>query len=310
MPVIQPIADYHDICGEGPLWDSREQSLYWTDLARRRFYCYRWAERRAELVSEQLQVSGYAFNEAGGFVVTNIEGIWLWDAVSEPALLAREADGQRCLMNDCVADPEGRVFSGSYYRNRQSGEFERVGCLFRVDTDGSVHVVDEGFCLSNGLGFSPDCSTMYYVDSADRRIYAWDYRRSDGSIRNRRVLVQVPLDEGIPDGMTVDSEGHIWCAQWFGGCVVRYDPDGKLERRIETPASQTSSVTFGGPDYTDMFVTSAAELDSIILAPTGYDPSKHFMGGPVYHLEPGAQGREEYRAKVSISASRKASRNA
>jgi D-xylonolactonase len=175
-----------------------------------------------------------------------------------------------------------------------------------VDNDGSVHVVDEGFRLSNGLGFAPDCGTMYYVDSADRRIYAWDYRREDGSIRNRRVLVQVPLEEGFPDGMTVDAAGYIWCAHWFGGCIIRYDPDGKVERRIETPPSQISSVTFGGPDFTDMFVTSAALADSLYLAPPGYNVSEHFMGGPVYRFKPGFQGREEYRANVALQTSRNA----
>ena len=299
MDEIRVLADYGDQCGEGPLWESREQALYWTDLSRRRFYRYRWSERRAEIVSERLQVSGFAFNEPGGLVVTNVEGIWLWDMASDPVPLAKEVDGHRCMMNDCVADPEGRLFSGSYRRNPQTASFDPGGgCLFRVDTDGSVHIVDEGFTLSNGLGFSPDSRTMYYVDSGDRRIYAWDYRRSDGDVRNRRVFVQVPKTEGVPDGMTVDAEGFVWCAQWFGGCVVRYDPDGKVERRIEIPASQSSSVTFGGPDFTDMFMTSAAKLDSLPLAPTGYNPSGLFIGGPIYHLRPGVQGRDEYRARV------------
>jgi sugar lactone lactonase YvrE len=250
-------------------------------------------------VSESLQVSGYAFNEPGGFLIANITGLWLWDTKSEPTLLAQKVDGHKCIMNDCIADPEGRVYSGSYYQDA-SGEFQPgVGCLFRIDTDGSVHIADEGFQLSNGLGFSPDCRTLYFVDSAVHRIYSYDWQRADGSLSNRRVFVQVPRSDGIPDGLTVDAEGFVWCAHWFGGCVIRYDPDGKLERRIEIPAFQTSSVTFGGPDFTDMFVTSAAETDSLSLAPSGYDPGRGYVGGPVYHLKPGIQGREEYHAKIS-----------
>ena len=295
---IRPIADYGDICGEGPLWNAHQQALYWTDLARKRFYRYDWRARRHEIVSEAMQVSGYAFNRAGGLLVTNVEGIWLWDTKSPPRLLAREADGHRCCMNDCVADPEGRVYSGTYYRD-PAGEFKPgAGCLMRVDNDGSVHVVDDGFQLSNGLGFSPDLRTLYYVDSAQRFIYAYDCRRSDGALSNRRVLVHVPMTEGIPDGLTVDDEGFLWCAHWFGGCVIRYDPDGKIERRIEMPAAQTSSVTFGGPEFRDMFVTSAAVTDSLSIAPTGYDPTGRFIGGPVYHLVPGFKGREEFAANV------------
>jgi len=299
---IETIADYGDLCGEGPLWSTAEQALFWTDLARKRFYRWDPASRQSEIVSESLQVSGFAFNRRGGLVVTNIEGIWLWDMKSAPVLLAQEVDGHRCCMNDCIADPEGRVYSGTYYKNPQTGNFDRAGCLMRVDTDGSVHIVDDGFRLSNGLGFSTDLSTLYYVDSADRIIYAFDWRRSDGALHNRRVFVRVPADEGFPDGLTVDADNFVWCAHWFGGCVIRYDPAGKIERRIDVPASQASSVTFGGPELTDMFVTSAAFLDSLCIAPTGYDPSKHFIGGPVYRLRPGFQGREEYRANVGSNA--------
>jgi sugar lactone lactonase YvrE len=305
MQQIEAIADYGDLCGEGPLWDAREQALYWTDLARRRFYRYKWSDRRPEIVSENMQVSSYAFNQPGGFVVTNISGIWLWDTKSQPTLLAREVDGHKCTMNDSIADLEGRVYSGSYYRNA-SGEFDPgVGCLFRIDSDASVHIVDEGFQLSNGLGFSPDCSTLYFVDSAVRRIYAYDWQRSNGTLRNRRVLVQVPSSEGIPDGLTVDADGFLWCAHWFGGCVIRYDPDGKIERRIHFPALQTSSVTFGGPDFSDMFVTSAAKTDSLSIAPPGYDPAGGYVGGPVYHMKTDIQGREEYRANISKQGSGK-----
>jgi sugar lactone lactonase YvrE len=299
MQQFEVIADYQDLCGEGPLWNQDEQALYWTDIARRRFYRYIWPDRRSEIVSERMQVSSYAFNEPGGFVVTNLTGIWLWDGKSEPALLANEVDGHKCIMNDGIADPEGRVYSGSYLRNEQGEFVEGMGCLFCVDNDGSVRIVDEGFQLSNGLGFSPDLRTLYFVDSAMHRIYSYDWQRADGSLRNRRILVQVPVSEGIPDGLTVDAEGFIWCAHWFGGCVIRYDPDGKIERRLEVPALQSSSVTFGGPDFLDVFVTSAAKTDSLSLAPPGYDPASGYVGGPVYHLKGDIQGREEYRANIS-----------
>lgn len=296
---IDVIADYGDLCGEGPLWNSADLALFWTDLARKRFYRWDSASRRSEIVSEALQVSGFAFNRPGGLLVTNVEGIWLWDPrAAAPVLLAQEVDGHRCCMNDCVADPEGRVYSGTYYRNPETGNFDRAGCLMRIDVDGSVHIMDDGFRLSNGLGFSPDLRTLYYVDSADRIIYAFDWRRSDGALHNRRIFVRVPSDEGFPDGLTVDVEGFVWCAHWFSGAVLRYDPSGKVERRVEVPASQASSVTFGGRDFTDMFVTSAAFLDSLCIAPTGYDAAAHFIGGPVYRLQPGVQGREEFRANV------------
>jgi sugar lactone lactonase YvrE len=300
---VRVIADYGDLCGEGPLWNAQEQALYWTDLARTRLYRFDWEAQQHRVFSETMQVSGYAFNRAGGIVVTNISGIWLWNPPAEPVLLAGEAEGHRCCMNDCVADPEGRVYSGTYYKNQETGIFEKgAGCLMRIDNDGSVHVADDGFCLSNGLAFSPDLRTLFYVDSAERVIYAFDYRRSDGALSNRRVFVRVPREEGFPDGITVDAQGFLWCAHWFGDALIRYDPDGMVERRIAMPASQVSSVTFGGPDFTDLFVTSAGLLDSTYLAPTGYDAAKHVTGGPVYHLQAGVQGREEFRANIARRA--------
>jgi D-xylonolactonase len=294
---MEVIADYGDLCGECPIWDNRDQVLYWTDITGQRFYRYLWQERRHELVRQGFELAGFALRESGGFVVTNSTGFWLWDEKGSPRLLADEAEGRRCVLNDCIADPEGRVYSGSCFYDPNRSDYE-LGCLFRADTDGSVHVVDEGIQLSNGLGFSPDYQTLYLSDSAARLIFAYDYNRQEGTLRNRRVFVKVPSEEGVPDGLTVDAEGFVWCAHWFGGCVIRYDPDGRIERRIVTPASQTSCLTFGGPDCTDIFITSAGLSDSLPLAPPGYDPGAVYTGGKLFHLNLGIRGRPENRART------------
>lgn len=158
--------------------------------------------------------------------------------------------------------------------------------------------MEEGIGLSNGLGFSPDCGTLYYTDSVARIIYSYDYHRADGSVRNRREFIRLSTTEGIPDGMTVDSEGFVWSAHWFGGCIVRYDPDGKEQRRIHLPATQTSSLTFGGPDLTDIFVTSAHLTDALSLAPALYRPESSNRGGQMYRMNLGIRGKEEYKAKI------------
>src|SRR3954464_3406464 len=103
---IKVVADYGDLCGEGPLWDDKKQTLYWTDIDGRKFYRYLWSECRHELVHEGFQVNGLSMQESGGFVVTNSSGIWLWDSKAKPTLLASEVDGKECVMNDCIADPE------------------------------------------------------------------------------------------------------------------------------------------------------------------------------------------------------------
>ncbi|MCU1274833.1 MAG: hypothetical protein JWO48_2264, partial [Bryobacterales bacterium] len=197
-----------------------------------------------------------------------------------------------------VSDPAGRLFAGSVFYD-PAKEYE-LGQLMSLDVNGKVTNVDEGFHISNGLAFSTNYSALYFADSAGRRIYAYDYDSSTGNLRNRRVLVEVPRDEGLPDGLTVDAEGFLWSAQWYGSCVVRYDPDGKVERRIKTPAKQTSSVTFGGDGFTDIFITSAGRSEPMPVMPPGYDPVNGFFGGPLYHVNVGIVGRPECKTDISI----------
>jgi sugar lactone lactonase YvrE len=295
-PAIEVVADYGDLCGEGPLWDDQKQILYWTDIDGKKFYRFLWSEGRHELVHDGFQVNGCCMQQSGGFVVTNSRGVWLWRPQTEPILLASEADGQECVLNDCIADPEGRVYSGSYHFN--SAGAAAPSFLFRLDTDGSVHVVDEGIQFSNGLAFSPDCSTLYFSDSVARCIYRYEWHRNTGNLSNRRVFVRIPREEGFPDGLTVDSEGFLWCAHWFGGCITRYDSDGKRERRVALPAAQTSSLAFAGPDLDVIFVTSASLNNLLEIAPSGYDPNKVFVGGRLYKIRADVQGRKEYRSRI------------
>ncbi len=296
MAQLTVIADYGDLCGENPLWDPNSNTLYWTDAIGKRFYRCEWPGRRHELMHAGLEIYGAAMNEPGGFIVTNSSGIWRWDGRDGVKPIASELDGTPLRLNDCIADPAGRLFSGTVFYDPEK-EYP-LGKLIRLDTDGSVHIVDEGFHLSNGLAFSPDQTQLYFTDCAARRIYVYDYSKKTGDVKNRKLLIQVPDTEGLPDGLTVDADGFLWSAQWYGSRVVRYDPDGKEERRIETPAKQTSSIMFGGPDLTDIFVTSAKHPESMPIMPPGYDPFSGNVGGQLYHINLGIRGRAEYHTNI------------
>jgi D-xylonolactonase len=298
--LIQVIADYNDLCGEGPVWDDRNQILYWTDIDGKKFYRYLWNEQRHELVDTGFQVNGYAMQEGGGFVVTNSQGAWLWSPESKPILLASHVDGKDCTLNDCVADPEGRVYSGSYHHNPAGNALPSF--LFCIDTDGSVRIVDEGIKFSNGLAFSPDSRTLYFSDTVARCIYAYDWQRGSGKLANRRIFVQLPREEGFPDGLAVDADGFLWCAHWFGGCISRYDPDGKRERIVRLPAAQTSSLAFGGPELDVIFVTSASLSNMLDMAPPGYDPDKVYVGGRLYQMKADVRGKNEFRSRIKMRA--------
>jgi D-xylonolactonase len=170
------------------------------------------------------------------------------------------------------------------------------GKLFHVAPDGAVKIVDDRIELANGLGFSPDGRTLYFADSAARTIWAYDVNPRVASLSKKRVFVRVGDDEGIPDGLTVDAAGYVYSAQWYGGQVIRYDPDGTVERRIEMPVTQVSSVALGGPDFCDLYITTAGEHWNSPLAPGGYSYDAD-AGGGLYRVRVETPGVAEHMAK-------------
>jgi D-xylonolactonase len=294
---VDVIADFGDLCGECPIWHADEAVLYWTDCGGRKFYRYQSANGKSELIHHGLEINGFRRIEGGGFVLTNNSGIWLWPgAGSEPEELVVEVSGAACRMNDCVADEAGRLLACSWFYD--GSESYALGKLLQVGLDRSLTILDEGFHLANGLAFSPCGKKLYVTDSALRRIYEYDYAPAAGSVHNRSVLVKVPDEEGLPDGLKVDSEGFLWSAQWYGSCIVRYDPGGKVERRIPVPAKQVSSLTFGDADLTTLFITTAGQSEVMPLMPAGYDPYAGHFGGPVYAVKQEIKGLPDLAARI------------
>lgn len=295
-PEITCAAASGDLCGECPVWDPIENCIYWTDCTGLKFQRFDWTTERHEILKTGVEIYGFRRNRPGGFVVTNTAGVWLWDGHGELELVANEADGSRLQLNDCTADSAGRLLTGSFFYD-PSRKYD-PGKLIRVNADGTTAVLDEGFHLSNGIGFSPDERALYFTDSVARCIYAYDYDISTGWAHNRRVLIRVPSSEGIPDGLAVDAAGFIWSAQWYGACIVRYDPDGREERRISMPAKQTSSVAFGGPELMDLFITSAAKSEAMPIMPPDYDPDSGFFGGPLFRVRAEVRGHAQPMADI------------
>ena len=175
----------------------------------------------------------------------------------DPELLAAvEASDPSTRFNDGEIDPGGRLWAGTM---GWEGEPER-GTLYRLDADGSVHSMIEGVSISNGLGWSPDGRTMYYVDTPTMRIDRFDFDPATGDIENRRPFVTIRTGGGRPDGIAVDAEGAVWVATWPGFGVHRYLPDGTLDAVMPLPVSNVSSIELGGPDLPDAFITTAWEL--------------------------------------------------
>jgi sugar lactone lactonase YvrE len=298
MSEVAIVADYDDLCGECPVWNAGSRLLEWIDCTGGKFLQLQWPSKESAIKSSGVAINGFRRNRPGGYVVTNSQGVWLWDGAEKFSSVVSEVDGRPCQVNDCVADSAGRFITATYYYD-PTGEYS-LGNLISVSTDGTASVLDEGFHLANGLGFSPDEGTLYFADSVARRIYSYHYDVRTGTVRNRRVLVEVSREEGLPDGLAVDAEDCIWSAQWYGGCIVRYDPDGKLMQRVQVPAKQTSSLAFGGPDLADIFVTSAAQSEAMPVMPPGYDPKSGNFGGALYHINLGIAGQLQHPANIQL----------
>ena len=170
--------------------------------------------------------------------------------------------------------------------------------LYRLDSDGSLHTMEGGLTIANGMGWSPDGKTMYLTDTRRHLIYAYDFDGATGSISNRRNFVQVPVDDGFPDGLTVDSKGFVWSARWAGSCIVRYDPDGKLERKVELPASHVTCCAFGGPDLTDLYITTAWNEMS------DEEHAREPLAGDLFRLRTGIKGVAQPKFQYSASLQR------
>jgi D-xylonolactonase len=280
------IADYHCVCGEGPLWHPFEKRVYWTDIDTGRMFWFDPATGHHEQCYEGEQVGGFTVQADGALLLFMARGaVSVWRDGHLSPVMEEIPDERETRFNDVIADPRGRVFCGTM------PTAERLGRLYRLDPDGSLHRLLEGIACSNGMGFTPDRKQMYYTDSERYEIYRFEYDEETGGICNRRVFATNPPEEGLPDGMTVDAEGHVWSARWDGGCVVRYAPDGSEERRIAFPARKVSSITFGGEHCRDIYVTTAG----------GDNKAQEGAGaGALFRVRAGVQGVPEFLSRVAL----------
>lgn len=286
------IADYDCVTGEGPLWHAREQRLYWLDIPKGRIFRYDPRTGEHAPVYEGEVVGGFTVQADGALLLFMARGaVRLW---REGALttVIEEIPGERDgRFNDVVADPRGRVFCGTMATDSHPSR------LYRLDIDGTLTTVFDDLGLSNGMGFTPDRTRMYHADTRKQHIQVYDYDEATGGLNNGRVFAAVKNSEtdGRPDGLTVDAEGYVWSARWGGGCVIRYAPDGTEERRIAFPAAKVSSVTFGGADYAEMYVTTAG----------GDNKAENGPGaGALFRVQPGVRGVPDFLSRIASPVSR------
>jgi sugar lactone lactonase YvrE len=264
--------DSRDILGEGPVWDGAGGRLIWSDnivgtiREARPSETGEWREVRQWKPARSL---GAAIpRAAGGLIVAAGTELLALSESGACSVFARiNADGARVQLNDARCDSKGRLWVGTLAPDFSQG----LGALYRVDPDGAVTTMLESVSISNGLDWSPDESTFYFIDSGKNSVDAFDFDGDSGSISRRRTVITFSKGEGVADGMTVDSEGCLWVAVFGSGEVRRFAPDGVLRARVAISAPGVTSCAFGGPDGGDLFITSGSiRLPDAALAKVGF----------------------------------------
>ena len=287
MTDVSCVLDVRAELGECPVWSSEERRLYWANINGHTVNRFDPATGGNEVCQLPEQVGSFVLREQGGLLVALRSGFHLLDfdtAVLTP-IVDPEADKPDNRFNDGRCGPGGRFWAGTM-RDPQDPA-QRTGALYCLDTDLSWRVMVPDIGVSNGLAFSPDGDTMYYADTRQETIWAFDFQAEDGTLGNRRVFATTHDLPGRPDGGCVDAEGFYWSANVDGWQMVRFAPDGSVDRTVKLPVQKPTMPAFGGDNLEIMYITSIGSGGSTPLQPG--QP----QAGSIFAWDPGVRGLPE-----------------
>jgi sugar lactone lactonase YvrE len=267
--------------GESPVWDAKTQTLYWIDVLERRVY----AGAKAILQLDSY-IGCVAPRKDGGLVIAQRSGLWALAANMKKLskLASPQGEPSNNRFNDGKCDPRGRLLAGTM----DHGEKEDSGALYSLSPAGKLRRLLKHVRISNGLAWSPDGKTLYFVDTPTRQVMAFDYDLAAGRIANARVIIHFDKSFGWPDGMTSDTDGNLWIAMWGGGRVSQWKPDGTLLAQFGVAARNVTSCTFGGAGMNELFITTA------LVGMDAAGMRKFPQAGGVFRMETDVTGLPSY----------------
>jgi len=273
--------------GEGAIWNYETNELYWVDIEGKSFNMFdpKTKKNRSFLTASQIgTVVPINKKEA---LIALIDGIYTINLeTGHTTIFAEMADVLTgCRLNDGKCDPAGRLWVGSMHWEQETGKAK----LFSIQNDGTITTKIDSVTISNGIVWTKDKKTMYYIDTPTSQIKAYDYDNATGTISNERVAVEISKDLGFPDGMTIDDEDMVWVGMWNGNAVIRFNPiTGQLLQKIEVPAHNITSCAFGGNNLETLFITSA-KIDM-----TQEEQNKYPLAGSIFKVNPGVKGVKSF----------------
>jgi len=245
--------------GEGPVWDHAAQLLWWVDIVGGSLHSYQPDSGEARSYDLGQEVGTVVPRASGGVMLALRDGFASFDPERGQLAMVHDPEAESGVdnrFNDGKCDPAGRFWAGTM---SNKGE-RKAGTLWRLDADGSCHAMIEQVSISNGLCWDEDRGIFYYIDTPTYQVIAYDFDHDSGAIGNPRVAIEVPREEGGPDGMAIDAEGMLWIAHWGGHQVLRWNPDsGAITVRVRVPVAHTSACAFGGPELDRLFITTAGQ---------------------------------------------------
>lgn len=283
------VVDGKNSLGEGPVWDDKLQELFWVDINGQKLLRYNPATGHT---------AEYGFDKKIGFAVPSGNHTWVLGLedgfyrfnteTGSCSFIVHTGDwnlGNR--LNDGKCDPAGRIWCGTI-----SGKGQTDGYLYVLESGGKLDVRLSGVNCSNGLAWNADATTMYYIDSGERVVHAFDYDASTGSIANRRAVIHFPQGE-IPDGMSIDSEGMLWIGHWEGGQIGRWNPEtGEQLVSVKLPVRNVTSCAFGGPELNELYITTA------MVGNDGWDMKDQPLAGGLFRVRLDVKGMPVHRAAL------------
>ena len=274
---MELLYDIKATLGEGPVWDAHTSTLYWIDILNQRIYA------NGDVFLEADETIGcLALRKNGGLIFTKRASIWTCETDSSQLTLLSALTDEPATnrFNDGKCDPRGRFLAGTMDMN----ETDAYGVLYSFDGSSTTRLFDN-VTISNGLAWSPDYKTLYYIDTPSHEVKAFDYDLENGTMGNMRVAFELSETLGHPDGMTSDTQGNLWVAMWGGAKVTKWNPNtGELLEQIPVPAKNVSSCVFGGKNMNELFITSArVGLDEDTL-------EQYPLTGGVFRFETNVEG--------------------
>jgi sugar lactone lactonase YvrE len=258
MDHLEVIVDAKATLGEGAIWDSRKKLLYWVDIIQCRIYIYNPVSKQNSSIHVGQYVGTVVPRQNGELMLALKNGFASLNPITGEMTLINNPEahltGNR--FNDGKCDPAGRFWAGSMAFDQTKG----AASLYCLHTDLTVTKMIDHVTISNGLVWTADQTTFYYIDTPTSEVAAYDYDITSGKISNRRVAVSIPEAEGLPDGMTIDTEDMLWIAHYGGSQICRWNPKtGKKMQSIKLPASQVTSCAFGGDNLDELYITTCRE---------------------------------------------------